>query len=244
MRSIFWIGCIFTILVAIIGSGLAAESMENATVVGNTSETIATEANVTVPTETNATAVTDVNATNVTNVTPVVTAEPDLVNGTLVKFVKDAKAYALSSGKTSALNAFNDRNGQFAKPEMSIFAYDYTGKALALPYDATNVNINQISLADASGLRYVEQMRNVAKKGSGFAKFQAADLSDKGAVKEKTVYVLDVDGTWFIGAGVFVQEKPVVKPTEAPIVNETASATTNTTVSELPAEANTTQVKA
>jgi hypothetical protein len=171
------------------------------------------------------------NVTNVTNVSNATTAqpaaEPDLVNDTLVKFVTDARTFARNNGKATALTTFNNPVGNFVKKNMYIFAYDYDGKALALPYNIGSIGTNQIALTDSTGLRYVQQMRDKAKSGKGaFVWYKDADMMNKGIVTKKVSYVTDVDGTYWIGGGVYIsdEKKPaapvVAKPTA---VNTTAS---------------------
>ena len=169
-------------------------------------------------------------ANNTTNVTAA--AEPDLINDTLVKFVTDARTYAVMNGKADALATFNDRTGGFVKDKMYIFAYDFDGKALALPYNPGMVGLNQIAQTDSKGLRYIQQMRDTAKLGVGFVKYQEADMMNKGTVSEKVSYVTNVDGTYWIGAGVYKGKE--VKPTPVvTAVKEVVSSVTgaNATVS-------------
>jgi hypothetical protein len=54
-------------------------------------------------------------------------------------------------------------------------------------------------------------MRDTAKKGVGFVKYQEADMMNKGTISLKTSYVTNVDGTYWIGAGVYQtkETKPV-----------------------------------
>ena len=237
MRSIFWIGCILVVLVSLLSSGAIAESVNISTVEATVAQaenvtdgaveaaanvTTALAENVTdmakeavttvvVPGAENVTAtaaVTETNETNVTTENPV--AEPDLVNDTLVKFVTDARTYAMNHGKNAALITFNDQTGGFVNDKMYLFAYDYDGKVLALPYNPGMVGLNQISLTDSKGYRYVQQMRDTAKRGVGFVTYQEADMMNKGIVSEKVSYVTDVDGTYWIGAGVYKSKE--VKP--------------------------------
>jgi hypothetical protein len=165
-------------------------------------------------------------AKNVTNVSTNKTATPpDLVNDTLVKFVTDASTYAKNKGKTAALTSFNNPMGGFVNKNMSIFAYDYDGKALALPYSIGSVGTNQIGLTDPSGFRYVEQMRNMAKIGKGaFVTYKEANPLSMGVVMKKVSYVINVDGNYWIGAGVFLPDakKPVVPVAKPTVVNTTA----------------------
>ncbi len=236
MRSFFWIGCILAVLLTAGLSGVSAETNETTAVqavIPADNETV----NVSVPVNETGDAVTmdalqpvDQGIEPATEVAEsgtmteaVIVAEepaaeePDLINETLVTFVKDAKNFALISGKNNAITAFNDRNAEWASPEMAIFAYDNDGKVLAFPLNLNVVGLNQLSVADPNGLRYIEQMRNAAKSGGNFVRYMAADTADGMIVKEKTAYILPVDGTWWIGASVFT---PVVETTEEAVVIE------------------------
>ena len=183
--------------------GAVAEKVENAT--GTAKEILATvgagdKANVTAP------------AAGGNATTAVKQAEPDLVNDTLVKFVKDARTTALGNGQAGALVAFRNPVGGYVNAKMYIFAYDYDGKVLANPVNPGIVGQNQIGLSDSTGFKYIQQMRDVARKG-GFVTYQESNLMNKGIIEQKTSYVIDVDGTYWIGAGVFksTKEAPAVK---------------------------------
>ena len=189
------------------------------------------------------------NLTNVTNVsTEKVAVEADLVNDTLVKFVTDARTFAKNKGQAAAVSAFNNPMGGFVNDKMYIFAYDYNGKALALPYNVGSVGQNLIGMTDSSGFRYVQQMRDQAKLGKGaFVKYSEVNPLSKGVVMKKVSYVTDVDGNYWIGAGVFMSDdkkvaaKVVAKPTTAEKpVDANATMPAATPSSDMPVAANVT----
>ncbi len=241
MRSIFWIGCVLTVLVSLLVSGAFADSVNNSTV----KATGALDVNKTVPAqEATSVNVTDkaVNATspaakvNATEAN-VTTKEPDLVNDTLVKFVNDARTFALNSGKTVALSTFNSPSGQFSNDKMYIFAYDNDGKALALPYDLGSVGKNMISATDSTGLRYIQQMVDVAKiPGVGFVKYQDANPLKQGVIMNKVSYVASVDGTYFIGAGVYMTKDDKKTPVKAEVTAKVTESAVNATNATLPSD--------
>ena len=68
-------------------------------------------------------------------------------NSDLKEFVNKARTYAIENGKEKALAAFNDRNGPFTKGEFYIFAYDYDGYTLALPYEPSFIGSNRLSIS-------------------------------------------------------------------------------------------------
>lgn len=243
MRSIFWIGCVLTVLVSLLVSGAFAESVNNSTVKATGALDVnkttvpaqeVTNVNVTTGKDVNATSpVAKVNATNGTEAN-ILTKEPDLVNDTLVKFVNDARTFALNSGKTVALVSFNNPSGQFVNDKMFIFAYDSDGKVLAMPFDQGSVGKNMISATDSTGLRYVQQMVDIAKiPGIGFVTYQEANPMKQGTVMNKVSYIANVDGTYFIGAGVYQtkDDQKSVSKTNA-TANVTSSAVNATNVTE------------
>jgi len=194
--------------------GTVAAKVENAT--ETATEVLATVGNVTGEAAEVTAPVAEEDAATVTEQAP---AEEDLVNDTLVKFVTDARTYAVNNGKNAALATFGNKLGGFVNDKMYIFAYDYDGKALVLPYNPGTVGMNMISQTDSTGLRYIQQMRDIAKQGVGFVRYQEADVMNGGKVSEKVSYVTDVDGSYWIGAGVFQSEEetqpaPVVEAAE------------------------------
>jgi hypothetical protein len=52
----------------------------------------------------------------------------------LVAYVDEALQFVHENGKEKALEAFNDPKGNFTRDGRYIFAYDYDGRTLALPY--------------------------------------------------------------------------------------------------------------
>ena len=249
MRSIFWIGCTLSILFTVLVSGAVAEQVTNASQ-GTTLPSAGS--NVSVNAENVSVSVTDnaVNTTKATNVTvsnltagktsvnatvpatnvtiPSAAGKQDALNGTLIPFVKNAAVYAQTNGKDAALSAFSDRNSNFAKDGVIIFAYDYDGKALALPYEPNQVGNNRIALSDSTGFRFVQQMRDLAKTGKGVVKYQYQNPMNKNKVEDITSYVSDVDGTYWVGAGMFIKDEPKeIKVTNTTV--KVANATTNST---------------
>ena len=78
------------------------------------------------------------------------------------------------------------------------------GKVLANPMDLASVGTNQIGFSDSEGTRYVQMMIDAAKNGEGFVEFSASNILNQGKVMKKMVYVNSVDGSWFIGSGIFL----------------------------------------
>lgn len=119
-------------------------------------------------------------------------------------FVERAKAYALKYGKEQALAAFNRQEGEFVHDGLYIFANDYNATALAWPYRPDQVGVNRINETDLLGTGYMKNMVAAAKQGNGTVLYFSQNPLHNNATELKSSYVLDIDGTWFIGAGTYL----------------------------------------
>jgi polar amino acid transport system substrate-binding protein len=124
----------------------------------------------------------------------------------LVSFVEEARDYALDSGKQRALEVFNDPKGNFAGDGRYIFAYDYEGKTLALPYQPELIGKSRIATLDPNGVAFVSQIIDIAKVGSGFTYYIYPDPSRNMTQRLKLSYVTKVDDTWLLGSGIYAEE--------------------------------------
>jgi polar amino acid transport system substrate-binding protein len=131
-------------------------------------------------------------------------AEEDRVG--LVSFVQEARGYAQKSGKQRALEVFNDPKGNFTRNGRYIFAHDYEGKTLALPYQPELIGKSRIDALDTNGVVFVSQIIDIAKAGNGFTYYIYPDPSRNIAQKLKLSYVAKVDDTWFLGSGIYAEE--------------------------------------
>jgi len=82
-------------------------------------------------------------------------------------FVEEAKSYAIENGRDSALNVFNDPNGTFVRDDLYIFAYDFAGNALCLPFQPDLVGTNRLDGKDANGIAFTRDNLELARSGSG-----------------------------------------------------------------------------
>ncbi|ADN37458.1 putative cache sensor protein [Methanolacinia petrolearia DSM 11571] len=122
----------------------------------------------------------------------------------LVKRVKNARDYAQENGKEKAVSDFNDLNGTFADGGKYIFAYDYEGNTLALPYQPEYIGINRLDLLDTYGVKILGWESSAAKSGGGFVYVQYFD-PDTGEARLKLCYVSPVDDEWFVGSGIYTE---------------------------------------
>jgi polar amino acid transport system substrate-binding protein len=121
----------------------------------------------------------------------------------LVAFVNEALKFSQENGKEKALQAFNDPEGNFTRDGLYIFAYDYLGRNLALPYQPELVGTNRIDAQDPNGVHFIQQIIDVARNGDGFTYYVYPDPSNNMTPALKLSYVTDVDDTWFLGSGIY-----------------------------------------
>ena len=121
----------------------------------------------------------------------------------LIVYVDEALQFAQENGKEKALQAFNDPEGNFNRDGLYIFAYDYGGRNLALSHQPELVGTNRIDAQDPNGVYFIQQIIDVAKNGDGFTYYVYPDPSNNMTPELKLSYVMDVDGTWFLGSGIY-----------------------------------------
>lgn len=124
----------------------------------------------------------------------------------LVAFVDEAARYASENGREKALQAFNNKNGSFVRGNLYIFAYDFNGTVLSLPCQPQLVGSNRIDAKDPNGVRFVRNCIDQAKRGEGYLYYIYANPSKNMAQELKLGYVRNVDGNWWLGAGIYASE--------------------------------------
>lgn len=143
----------------------------------------------------------EVKDTNETTATP--TTEE------LKSFVEKAYVYTQTHTKEEALRAFNDQNGEFVDGELYIFAYGMDGETLSLPYQPGLIGVNRWIREDPNGIKILQRMAARAQQGGGYVYYMGPNPDHQYAQEFKLSYVIPVDDTWFIGAGIYVQENPL-----------------------------------
>jgi signal transduction histidine kinase len=122
----------------------------------------------------------------------------------LVAFVDGAAAYAEQNGKEKAIAEFNNKEGQFVKGQLYIFADDFKGINLAHPMRPDFVGKSQFDLTDKNGVAFIQNMIAIAKTGSGLTYYIFANPADGNKDELKLVYVKKIDDNWWIGSGVYL----------------------------------------
>ena len=120
----------------------------------------------------------------------------------VMAFVNEAATYVKDNGKEKALEAFNDPKGNFTREGRYIFAYDYDGRTLALPYQPELIGTNRIDVKDPNGVDFISQAIDAARTGNGFLYYIYPDASRNMTPTLKLSYVVNVNDTWFLGSGI------------------------------------------
>lgn len=123
----------------------------------------------------------------------------------LVSFVKEAQAFAKSNGFEKACQTFNDTD-KFKRGEYYIFAYDYKGVALCHGAKKGLIGKDPSGLKDKKGTMIIKEFLENVKSGNGFVKYYWEHPSDN-KLKRKLGYGIDVDGKYWIGSGIYYEER-------------------------------------
>jgi len=126
----------------------------------------------------------------------------------LVAYVEEAKSFALANGRERAMAVYNDPTGSLTRDGRYVFAYDYDGVTLALPPQPELLGSARIEAADPIGVRFIREAAETAGLGTGFLYYIYPDSSREMEPALKLSYVADVDGSWFLGSGIY-SEVPV-----------------------------------
>jgi signal transduction histidine kinase len=146
--------------------------------------------------------------------TPGVSALPpppvNVTNTTdLFAFVRRAATYARENGKAKAIASFNDPNGSFVAGTLYIFAEDYNGTALAEPLEPAIVGTNISGMTDSFGTPLVRNLQETARFGRGFVSYAYPNPGKNATVESKLSVVEDVDGTYYVGAGIYASDADI-----------------------------------
>jgi polar amino acid transport system substrate-binding protein len=125
----------------------------------------------------------------------------------LRSFVKSALEYAIVNGREKALSEFNNQTGIFVPSDLYIFAYDYNGTVIALPFQNELLGTNRMGNTDADGVHYVRELGEMARNGGGYVEYRYPDPSRNFSIQRKVSYALDVDGTWYLGSGYYIRNE-------------------------------------
>lgn len=111
-------------------------------------------------------------------------------------FVKSAVEYAIINGRDKALSEFNNQTGIFVKGDLYIFAYDYNGTVIALPFQNELLGKNRLGNTDPDGVHYVLDLGEMASSCGGYVEYRYPDPSWNFSIERKVSYTIHADGTW------------------------------------------------
>ena len=113
-----------------------------------------------------------------------------------------AYSHVLVTGKDKALADFMDINSSWVRDDVYIFAHDFNGTTLCLPYLPSGVGTNRMDIQNDQGVYINREMRALAMNGSGFYEYRWINpISNQS--EAKVSYVSKVDDTWWLGAGIY-----------------------------------------
>lgn len=127
------------------------------------------------------------------------------VRESLKSFVGEAIDYANTSGKDAAIAKFNDQNGTFVRGNLYVYAFDYNGTTLALPYQPQLIGTDLSGLQDPYGVNYTKVEIFLAQQGGGFLFYHYYNPARNMTPEPKMSYVQKVDDTWWLGAGTYIE---------------------------------------
>jgi len=120
----------------------------------------------------------------------------------LASFVQSAAAHGRDVGKNEAIKDFMDINGSWVRGDVYIFAHDFNGTSLCLPFMPKEVGTDRSNIQNDKGVYINRNMRAIALNGSGYYEYDWNNpLTNKS--EPKVSYVMKVDNTWYLGAGIY-----------------------------------------
>jgi polar amino acid transport system substrate-binding protein len=120
----------------------------------------------------------------------------------LKTFVEEARTHALVTSKNVVLKEFMNLNGSWVRGDVYIFAHDFNGTCLCLPYLPQSVGTNRQDIQNDQGVYINREMSAIAMNGSGYYEYQWNNPITNQS-ETKVSYVTKVDDTWYLGAGIY-----------------------------------------
>jgi len=131
----------------------------------------------------------------------------------LALFVANAAAFAREHGRERAITAFNDPNGSFVIGNVQVFAIDYDGILLADAGEPGAVGTNILNMTDSFGISLVQNLAETARFGRGYVSYTYRNPATGNAFEPRIAVVEDIDGTYFVGAGLFASDGEIYPST-------------------------------
>ena len=84
-----------------------------------------------------------------------------------------------------------------------IYAYDINGTTIAHPVNPEKIGVNRLNEKDAKGNMFIQDLRQAAINGTGFATYYYINPTHNNTVEKKLGYAMSVDPTWWLGSGIY-----------------------------------------
>jgi signal transduction histidine kinase len=120
----------------------------------------------------------------------------------LINRVEQAAAFAMQEGKEKATTDFNNKNGTWAQNNTYIFAYDFNGTTLAMPYQPESIGTDRWDYTDKYGSLIARIEIDTAQDGGGFV-YVVYYNPETEKDELKLCYVLPIDNRWLVGSGIY-----------------------------------------
>jgi polar amino acid transport system substrate-binding protein len=122
----------------------------------------------------------------------------------IVRFFQQALDYIKNNKDANGVSGHDKILAEYI-PAMYIFAYDYEGRTLALPYQPELIGTSRIDAQDLNGVDFIQQAIDTARMGNGSTYYIYSDPSRNMTQALKLSYVVNVDDTWFLGSGIYAK---------------------------------------
>lgn len=120
----------------------------------------------------------------------------------VVDFVNEAIKYGKANGKDKAVAEFNNPKGKFVRGELYIYAYDWSGVALANGGNPALAGKNLIDMTDPNGVKVIQELIKVARSGGGWVSY-TWPYPGTSTNEPKLGYADKVDDNWWLGSGMY-----------------------------------------
>ena len=111
----------------------------------------------------------------------------------------DEEIVAILKKRVNDISYLEDKSGY-------IFVYKYDGTSIVMPTDKSLEGKNLIYLKDSNGVKFIEELIEIGKKGGGLVKYSFPKVKD-GQPMPKFSYSLPFEPlSWIIGTGIYVDD--------------------------------------
>jgi len=108
---------------------------------------------------------------------------------------------------------FSNPKGLFFRGVLNIYAYDINGTTIAHTMNPEKIGVNRLNEKDAKGNMFIQDLRQAAINGTGFATYYYINLTHNNTVEKKLCYAMSVDPTWLLGSGIYQESADtLIKP--------------------------------